>query len=171
MMQRLRDWGFTQEWRQGKRGEYLVLLQAILIIGFLLLPVYRPSSWPINTPLLFYLRWGFLIGLEVAALLFIIKGLQDLGDNLTPLPYPKDNGQLVRSGVYSLVRHPLYSSLVFAGLGWAIFQLSLSHLIATVILLIFLDIKARREETWLTQKYPEYTDYQQRVKKLIPGLY
>ncbi|NER03929.1 MAG: isoprenylcysteine carboxylmethyltransferase family protein, partial [Okeania sp. SIO3C4] len=38
-------------------------------------------------------------------------------------------------------------------------------------ILVFRDLKERREETWLSEKYPEYSDYQQRVKKLIPRIY
>jgi protein-S-isoprenylcysteine O-methyltransferase Ste14 len=37
-------------------------------------------------------------------------------------------------------------------------------------LLIFFDLKARREESWLEQPYPEYASYQKRVKKLVPWL-
>jgi hypothetical protein len=45
MMKFLSDWGFTREgWRSGERGEYLVLLQGVLLIGFVLLPVYRPRA-------------------------------------------------------------------------------------------------------------------------------
>jgi protein-S-isoprenylcysteine O-methyltransferase Ste14 len=95
----------------------------------------------------------------------------DLGRSLTPLPYPREDGQLVQSGVYSIVRHPLYSGLIFAALSWAVFQFSLSHLVGAVILFIFFDAKARREEAWLSEKYQEYPNYQERVKKLIPGLY
>lgn len=94
-----------------------------------------------------------------------------MGQNLTPLPYPREDGQLVKSGVYSIVRHPLYSGLIFAAFSWVVFQLSLSHLIGAAILCAFFDAKARREEAWLSEKYPEYSDYQQKVKKLIPGVY
>ena len=171
-MRLLRDWGFTRQgWRSGERGEYWVLLQGALLIGLVVLPIYRPVGWSIDSPALLYLLWGFTAVLAVGAALLILKGLLDLGRNLTPLPYPKDEGQLVRSGVYGIVRHPLYSGLIFAALSWAVFQLSLSHLIGAAVLFIFLDAKARREEAWLTQKYPEYSDYQQQVKKLIPGLY
>jgi len=171
-MQLLRNWGFTRQgWRSGERGEYWVLLQGALLIGLVVLPIYRPVGWSIDSPALLYLLWGFTAVLAVGAALLILKGLLDLGRNLTPLPYPKDEGQLVRSGVYGIVRHPLYSGLIFAALSWAVFQLSLSHLIGAAVLFIFLDAKARREEAWLTQKYPEYSDYQQQVKKLIPGLY
>ncbi len=44
-------------------------------------------------------------------------------------------------------------------------------LIASALLLKFFDLKASREETWLTEKYPDYSQYSQRVKKLIPGIY
>lgn len=172
MLKLLHDWGFTREgWRTGERGEYLVLLQGALLISFLLLPVYRPASWSLNSLTLLYLRWGMASVLGIGASFFIIKGFVDLGQNLTPLPYPKEGGHLVQSGVYSFVRHPLYCGLIFAALSWVVWQLSLSHLMATAILYVFFDAKARREEIWLTEKYPEYVNYQQRVKKLIPGLY
>ena len=109
--------------------------------------------------------------LGLGALVLIIKGLIDLGKNLTPLPYPIDNGELVQTGIYGIVRHPLYSGGILTALGWTIFQFSLSHLIATVILVIFFDIKSSHEETWLVEKYPDYSDYRQKVKKLIPGIY
>jgi protein-S-isoprenylcysteine O-methyltransferase Ste14 len=99
------------------------------------------------------------------------KGLLDLGQNLTPLPYPKEDGQLVQSGIYSIVRHPLYTGLIALALSWSVFQVSLSHLLATAIVFTFFDAKSRREEAWLTQKYSDYAEYQQQVKKLIPGLY
>ncbi|GAB4203342.1 MAG: isoprenylcysteine carboxylmethyltransferase family protein [Coleofasciculaceae cyanobacterium] len=172
MLKRLQDWGFTRQgWRSGEHGEYLVLVQGALLIGFVLLPVYRPASWVLDSPNLLYLRWGIAAALGFSACLLIGKGLLDLGNNLTPLPYPKENGQLVRSGVYSIVRHPLYSGLIFAALGWVVLQLSLSHLIAAAVLFAFFDAKARREEAWLTEKYPDYSEYRQQVKKLIPGLY
>lgn len=171
-MKLLLDWGFTREgWRSGERGEYLVLLQGALLIGFVLLPVYRPASWAIDSSALLYLRWGITDLLGLGASVLIIKGLLDLGRSLTPLPYPRENGELVQSGVYGIVRHPLYSGLIFAALSWSAFQLSLSHLIAVAILFAFFETKARKEEAWLIEKYPEYLDYQQRVKKLIPGVY
>jgi protein-S-isoprenylcysteine O-methyltransferase Ste14 len=172
MMKLLSDWGFTRRgWRSGERGEYLVVLQGALLISFVLLPVYRPVGWDIKSVTFLYACWGFAAVLGLGAFVLIIKGLLDLGRNLTPLPYPRADGQLVRSGAYGIVRHPLYSGLIFAASSWTIFQFSLSHLIAAAILFVFFDAKASREEAWLTEKYPGYSDYQQGVKKLIPGLY
>jgi protein-S-isoprenylcysteine O-methyltransferase Ste14 len=169
---KMSEWGFTRQgWRNGERGEYLVLLQGILLVGFILLPVYRPLELSSDLAAQLYLRWGVAAIFAIMALGLIVKGLLDLGRNLTPLPYPKDNGELVQSGAYSIVRHPLYSGIIFAALSWVVFQFSLSHLIATAVLFAFFNAKASREETWLSQRYPEYPDYQQRVKRLIPGVY
>ena len=162
------DWGFSRQgWRNNQRGEYWVVAQAILIVGFVVLPVYRP----VNLPLDKFVNLSIAALLGLAALVLLAKGLLDLGQQLTPLPYPKDNGQLVQTGIYSIVRHPVYSGLILAALSWAIFCVSLSHLVAAAILFIFLDAKANHEEAWLTQKYADYADYRQQVKKLIPWLY
>ena len=171
-MKILTDWGFTREgWRNNSHGEYLVLLQVVLLAGFTILPVYQIPGFKIQSTQLLYLTWFLASILSSIGLTFIIKGLIDLGKNLTPLPYPIENGELVQTGIYGIVRHPLYSGGIFAALGWTIFQFSLSHFIASTILLIFFDIKSNREETWLSDKYPDYADYCQRVKKLIPGIY
>ncbi|WP_354000928.1 methyltransferase [Gloeocapsopsis sp. IPPAS B-1203] len=70
----------------------------------------------------------------------------DLGDSLTPLPYPKNNGQLVQTGVYGIVRHPLYSGVILAALSWTMFVLSLSYLVRTAILLTFFDLKLAKKK-------------------------
>jgi len=171
-MKILTDWGFTREgWRKNSRGEYLVLLQGGLLAAFTILPVTQPPGVKIESTQLIYLTWIIASILGLGALILIVKALIDLGKNLTPLPYPREDGSLVKTGIYGIVRHPLYSGLILAALAWTIFQISLSHLAATAILLVFFEIKSSREETWLLQKYPDYSEYRQRVKKLIPGIY
>lgn len=171
-MKILADWGFTLDgWRSGKHGEYLVLIQGLLLIGLIFLPIYRPPGINLELTKVIYFCWGIAALFNIAALIFIVKGLLDLGKNLTPLPYPRADGKLVQTGVYGIVRHPLYSGLIFLTFGWSIFQISLSHFIAAIVIFLFLNFKSRREECWLSEKYPEYFDYQQRVKKLIPWVY
>ncbi len=55
--------------------------------------------------------------------------------------------------------------------GWALVWGNLLTLFYAVILFIFFDIKSRREEKRLADKFPEYSDYQGRVCKLIPFVY
>lgn len=168
-MKLLRDWGLNRESWRGERGEYWVLLQGLLMVGFVLLPVYCP--WEMTSALWQWMAWGMAAILGVGAAILLGKGLMDLGANLTPLPYPKEYGVLVQTGVYGVVRHCLYSGLIMAALAWTLVQLSLSHLVGVAVLFLFFDVKAHKEEVWLMEKYPEYTEYQQRVKKLIPWVY
>jgi len=171
-MKMLSEWGFSLEGlRTGNKGEYWFLAQGLLITIFPFVPVYRPNWLQINSSNLLYFTWGVAAVLALSALVFLGKGFLDLGKQLTPLPYPKEDGELVQTGIYSLVRHPLYSGLIFLTLSWAIFQLSLSHLLAGLIIFIFLNAKASKEEAWLSGKFPEYAEYQQGVKKLIPWVY
>lgn len=167
----LQDWGFSAESWKGVRGEYWVLVQAGLLIGFGVLPVYRPAGIGVPAAPGVYGVWLLAAVLAGAAAILLLKGLLDLGGNLTPLPHPKDEGELVQSGVYRVVRHPLYSGLTLAALSWAVYQVSLSHTVAALILLLFFNAKADREETWLVEKYPDYQDYRKQVKKLIPWVY
>ncbi|MBE9190205.1 isoprenylcysteine carboxylmethyltransferase family protein [Gloeocapsopsis crepidinum LEGE 06123] len=170
-MKLLTDWGFTRAgWRSNQHGEYWVLAQAFLILSFVILPIYQPAMLGELSKLIYFV-WAIAFGIGLVAAVFLLKGLWDLGDSLTPLPYPKNNGQLVQTGVYSVVRHPLYSGVILAALSWTMFVLSLSHLVGTAILFTFFDAKASKEEAWLIQRYLDYPDYCQRVKKLIPKMY
>jgi protein-S-isoprenylcysteine O-methyltransferase Ste14 len=169
-MKLISSWGFSRDSWKGERGEYLLLMQALLMIGFVILPVYHPVWLSVQPPLLYGL-WAIAATFAVPAATFVIKGLLDLGQNLTPLPYPKADGQLVQTGIYATVRHPLYSGIVLGALAYTIGQLSLSHLGATLALFWLLNYKASREEQWLSDRYSAYASYQQRVKKLIPGIF
>lgn len=167
----LSDWGFRSNSWQGQRGEYWVLAQACLILGFAVLPVYRPPNFSFPEPPLLYGIWSIAAIGGLGALILLGKGLLDLGHNLTPLPHPREDGQLVQSGVYAVVRHPLYSGLTLAAIAWAMYQISLTHAIAALVIFVFFNAKANREENWLSEKYADYQDYQTRVKKLIPWVY
>lgn len=169
-MKILTEWGFTWTgWRNNQRGEYLFLLQGILLVGFVFVPVYQPLKF--NSSDLFYVNTIIAIFLGLIGLIFLVKGLLDLGNNLTPLPYPKADGKLIQTGIYGIIRHPLYSGLIFTTLAWSFWQLSLSHFLVTIIIFSILNAKSSREEIWLIEKYPEYCEYQQKVKKFIPWLY
>lgn len=170
-MNRWTQWGFTQDSWKGQRGEYWVLAQGVLLIGFCLLPVYQPYQIALLPGLARYGLQG-IAGLLTAIAVFLLgKGLLDLGKNLTPLPYPKEDGELIETGVYGLVRHSLYSGLILGSLGYALWHFSLTHLVGAIALFLVLNAKANREEIWLIERYPQYSAYRQRVKKLIPGVF
>ena len=146
------------------RGEAWVFVQIVLLVAIVLSP-----GWPdgLNKPLV--IAAGLIIGL--AGFVMVVLSASALGTTLSVFPRPVNDGHLTQTGLYALVRHPIYCGVITAALGWAIFRLSLPALILTIILAIFFDRKAAREELWLMEKYPEYGAYRQRVHKLIPFIY
>lgn len=170
-MGKFTDWGFSPQSWKGERGEYWVLAQGLLLLVFVLLPTWYPAAWPSGPVWLTIVRGAIAIFLAMFAAILLGKGLLDLGENLTPLPYPRDDSSLVQTGIYGLVRHSLYSGLIFGTAAYSLWTLSLPHLLTTTILFIVLDVKARKEESWLLERFPEYAEYRQRVSKFIPGIY
>jgi protein-S-isoprenylcysteine O-methyltransferase Ste14 len=170
-MNQLKEFGFSAQWWRGEKGEYWVLLQTILSVGFLLLPVYPVFTLEGLSPVWKYIGWGLTGLFSLIASILLLGGSLELGKNLTPLPYPKDDGKLVTSGIYSVVRHPIYSGVIFLAIAYSCWKLSLTHIIGAMLLFLFFDIKARKEESWLRIKFSDYDVYQTRVKKLIPRIY
>jgi protein-S-isoprenylcysteine O-methyltransferase Ste14 len=157
-------------WWKGARGEWLVFMQVVLM-GILFLgprKVAGQPAWPFPFPHACVVMGGALM---VVSVILLVAGLVRLGHGLTPLPYPKDGAELIQTGPFALVRHPMYSGGLMLGLGWALYVqgwLTLGYVIA---LFVFLDLKSRREERWLVEKFPAYVTYQRRVRKLIPFVY
>ena len=156
----------ASDWLHNTRGEWFVIAQSALMLA----AVFAPKLDGRN-----FFRSGIkgcagglfcIVGLG-----FVVLGSIALGRNLSPFPKPKEKGTLVESGIFSVVRHPIYSGFSLAAFGWSLLWNSIAALIAALLLLAFFDIKARREERWLEEKFTEYAAYRSRVKKLIPFVY
>jgi protein-S-isoprenylcysteine O-methyltransferase Ste14 len=78
---------------------------------------------------------------------------------------------LVQSGIYQLIRHPLYTAVFCGSVGWALVWRSWPALVAALALAPLFDAKARAEERWLRQQFPEYAGYEQRVRRFVPWIY
>jgi len=73
-------------------------------------------------------------------------------------------------GVYGFVRHPMYGGVILAVAGWSMVRTPLG-LAAAALLTAFLDLKSRREEVWLVERYPRYDVYRRRVRwRFVPGI-
>lgn len=170
-MKLLSDWGITTNWWRGDRGEYWVIAQGILLLVFALIPPNTPSIIDLYLPIWVYASWILTVIFSILAIVFLGRSLFDLGQNLTPLPHPRDEGQLVKTGIYGLVRHPMYGGVIYLALAYASWQMSWVHLVGSIVLLVFFDAKSRNEEVWLTEKFSDYANYSNSVKKLIPWIY
>jgi protein-S-isoprenylcysteine O-methyltransferase Ste14 len=108
--------------------------------------------------------------LIAAGLALAFRGIRDLRAALTPFPHPRADAELVETGVYRHVRHPIYGGLVVAAAGWGLFTASPAALVVAAVLLGFFELKSRREEAWLEYRFPGYAAYRARTRRLIPWI-
>jgi protein-S-isoprenylcysteine O-methyltransferase Ste14 len=90
---------------------------------------------------------------------------------LTPLPKPKTDAQLVTTGIFAWIRHPIYTALMLITFGTSLERGDLIALILSASLVVLLEFKSRREEAWLLEQFSDYAMYRSRVKKFVPGVY
>ena len=153
--------------RFGERGEWWVAAQGVLLVTAMIAPK-KGQAWSPG-----WRRAGRVVGLPlaVAGVGLTVAAFRDLGENLTPLPHPKDDATLVQDGVYAIVRHPIYSGVILTTLGAGLLTANRTRTLLGLVFFAFFDAKARREEAWLTEKFPAYPAYRRSVKKLIPFVY
>jgi len=146
------------------RGGIWVIVQSVLMLAVIVLGVGKSGDWT---------RTGVIIA---GVLLFMVggvlgvAGVMVLGRNRTPYPRPREGSELVQRGIYRLVRHPLYTSVMLSSFGWALIWQSPPALIAALLLVPFFRAKARREECWLRETFSGYADYARRVPPFLPRL-
>lgn len=99
---------------------------------------------------------------------FAIWSLAALGRCFSVVPEVRG---LVTSGPYRWVRHPIYLGEITATLG---VLLPIMSVINVAIVLLFCGLqlwRTRYEEAGLAAIFPEYSDYQRRTTRLLPGLW
>lgn len=106
-----------------------------------------------------------LIILSVLAVLVSFSGLRR---SLTASPIPKSNGELVTSGAYRFVRHPIYSAILAAAVGVLLDAGYWPQLPIALMLYLLLNQKANFEEELLLKRYPEYAKYQRITPRFFP---
>ena len=157
-------------WWKGAHGEWFVVAQIALIV----LVFFGPRNFPAWPGWIAPFTWlGSIAGciLLLAGILLLAVAIFRLGSNLTAVPYPKDQGTLIETGPYRLVRHPMYWGGILIVFGWGLLVHGWLTLAYAIIMLVFFDVKSRREEHWLKAKFSGYGEYQKRVRKLIPFVY
>lgn len=152
----------------GRRGGGWVLIQ-FLLVGALVAAGVRGKG-DIDGPLLVV---AVTIGCILIALgaVLIFSGIRALSRSVSPMPMPVEDGELVQDGPYAYVRHPIYLGIMLVSFGFAVAMDSVYALIVAVIFTVFLDLKSRREESWLRARYPGYAAYAERTKRFVPYFY
>jgi protein-S-isoprenylcysteine O-methyltransferase Ste14 len=109
--------------------------------------------------------------LFVLGLGFAIWARLHIGRNWGSPMSKKDDPELVTSGPYRLVRHPIYSGILLAGVGTAV-ALSWMWMIAIVLAGVYFVYSATVEERYLTEQFPDaYPMYKRSSKMLVPFIF
>ncbi|MBF6058717.1 MULTISPECIES: methyltransferase family protein [Thiomicrorhabdus] len=136
----------------------LVFLQFALITVLLLVLPLQSSN-----PTYIIQASGILLGL------WAVKTMHLGHFNIIPDPMP--DIELVTTGPYRWIRHPMYASILLFFLPMIVEHFSALSAALYLILAATLLIKLSYEEHLLTEKLPDYPLYQSRTSRLLPKIY
>lgn len=117
--------------------------------------------------------WLFWVGavLTLTGLLFTVWARVHLGRNWSATITVKQDHALITSGPYRFVRHPIYTGLLLALVGFALARGEWRGVVAVVIAFLAFWRKLRIEERWMREQFgAAYEEYSRRVAALIPLL-
>jgi protein-S-isoprenylcysteine O-methyltransferase Ste14 len=150
-------------WSRELRIRVVLVVVAVLLLR---LGAFRGDSINSN-------QWRAGLGLVLFALGlgFAIWARVHIGRNWGTPMSRKDDPELVTSGPYRLVRHPIYSGIVVGLVGTAV-ALSWPWLIAVVLAGVYFGYSATVEERYLTEQFPDaYPKYRRSTKMLVPFIF
>lgn len=107
----------------------------------------------------------------VAGMAFAVWARVYLGSNWSSVPTIKEKHQLIRSGPYRLVRHPIYTGILLAIMGTFLANGKVRGALSIVLLWIGWQAKIRMEEQFMVRTFgAEYEDYRRTTGALFPRL-
>jgi protein-S-isoprenylcysteine O-methyltransferase Ste14 len=156
---------------RSRRTYAITILLAVLLLTLPVVPLpffgtrFLPAAtWPL---------WnGLGAALVLAGLLFTVWAREHLGTNWSDVVTIKVDHELVTSGPYQLVRHPIYTGLLVAFLGQAIARGEWRGLIAVALAWWAFWRKSRVEERLMREQFGTvYEAYSQHTAALIPFVF
>lgn len=142
---------------------FLSIQMLILFIFFAFPNLYRlalPNTWH-----------GVGIFLAVLGFVLSIMGAITLKNMLSPYISPSPKGELITTGIYRRIRHPIYLGILIFLFGFTLIFGSVSKFIIFLIAVIFFVKKALEEERLLLHRYPKYSNYKQRTGMFLPKIF
>ena len=146
-----------------------IFLIAIVLLSTTRIPLrlLYLQVWPVGF-------WPFWLGaaVTIAGLLFAVWGREYLGTNWSRSVTIKQGHELITSGPYAVVRHPIYTGILTGFLGMAIAVSQVRGFIALALIFLALWIKLRFEEQWMRSQFGEtYVAYVRHTAALVPYLF
>ncbi len=123
------------------------------------------------------LRFGLPEFIDFIMLPFMVTGIAiiavsilQLNKNLSPFPSPKQNSELITTGLFSKIRHPIYSGILLLVFSFALYQNSGFKILISFFLLLLFYFKTGYEEKQLILKFPEYKNYKKAAGRFFPKI-
>ena len=156
--------------RREPLGSWLLHVVPLLVSVALLWSDHVPVA-VLNRRLSPWAPWEFWVAafITAAGLGFTVWARVHIGRNWSGSVTIKHGHELITTGPYSIVRHPIYTGLLVAFIGSALARGEWRGLLAVGIAWAALLRKLQLEERWMFERFGEqYADYRQRVPALIP---
>jgi protein-S-isoprenylcysteine O-methyltransferase Ste14 len=159
---------YSERWGKQTGTFVTIILRDVLgipvwAIGFVL-AIREPSSLLYNSSLLSQIT-GWLI-ITIGAIIIIIA----LISLRIKAAAPSTEDKLVKTGIYSFIRHPIHSGTILEFVGLFILWPSLLVGISVVIGFIWIYLQTRLEEKDLIRRIPEYKKYMEDVPRFFPNI-
>ena len=107
--------------------------------------------------------------LTAAGVAIAIWARWHLGTNWSGVVTVKEGHELIRTGPYRTIRHPIYTGILLAFLGTAVAAGEVRGLLAVAIVWLSFYTKARREESFLTQEFGDrFAEHTKRTGMFLP---
>ena len=156
--------------RRESWGSRLSHILPLLLAAYLLWADRVPIAF-LNAPMYAWAPWQFWLAALVAAAGFAFTAWAriHLGRNWSGTVTIKQGHELITTGPYALVRHPIYTGLLLAFVGTAFARGQWRGPLAIVIAWAALWWKLRIEERWMAEQFGgQYEDYKRQVPALVP---
>jgi protein-S-isoprenylcysteine O-methyltransferase Ste14 len=108
----------------------------------------------------------------IAGMLFAVWARAYLGRNWSSAPMIREQHELIRSGPYRFVRHPIYTGILLAMVGTFLANGKVRGLLAVLFVWLGWTIKSRMEEEFMVRTFgAQYEEYRRTTGALIPKLH
>ncbi|MGA9342256.1 MAG: isoprenylcysteine carboxylmethyltransferase family protein [Rhodanobacteraceae bacterium] len=164
-------WSKRSSRREGL-GSWFLHMLPLMLAAFLLAAEHLPNRI-LEGRMLPYLAAYYWIGLAltIGGLAFAVWARLYIGSNWSASVQVKADHQLVRTGPYRFVRHPIYTGMLAAFLGSGLAIDEWRGLVAFVVVLAGFWYKLKLEERWMIQTFGEaYIEYRKHTSALVPGI-
>ncbi len=164
----------TRGWLAGRWYTLLTLPGFLLVVDFRFLGRLGVPVDLLATPMISPGALGGVLSvlLAVAGLAIAIAARRTLGGNWSGSVAIKTDHELVTTGLYRYVRHPIYTGILTMMIGAAISFGTVGACIGLPLVALSLVLKLRDEERVLAQYFPnDYPAYKQRTRAIIPFIW